>query len=205
MRLGGVLGTAVLVCATAASGAGEALPKPQFKPGLWVIERYSNIPLFLAPPKNEAEVAAKSEALLRQPGIRHAFCLDRKALESLTAMEHPAKHCTTKPPVFTGGHVIIDGVCDKQTMHMVESVSAPGGFLTAIHTEIVDPADPKKGAVIDVDFRSPTHITIKTVSRLPTGSHVPMQTFSDITWQGADCGDLEPGKSRPLKKTESVR
>lgn len=189
-----------VVLSAAASGEEQRTPifKSSAKLGLWVIERHSNISMFLAPPKNPVDAAARSEEMLKMPGMQRKICVTEELRQKLLDRLTGADGCVMQAPKIAENTETIDGVCYGKTYHVSVTFGTPERVMTAAHMVVEDPATPDGGGITDVRYDTPEHITITTTLNRQEGG-VHMIDVWDVRRLGPDCGDVKTGEVNPLK------
>jgi hypothetical protein len=195
MKSGWLLFSAIIASAAAANGEQPGLPPTS--DGLWILERHSNIPLFLAPlPKSPEAAAARSDEVLKGPGARREICLSKDLRAK--ALEQPlmTAGCKLPPLKFENGTAKVDATCGDRSLQSVY-VLGPDNHIRTVHVEFVEVGGPDKGGTVDGRFEPPVHATFTvTLNRQENGVH--MTDVWDYRWVAPDCGSLKPGESRVL-------
>jgi len=185
-----VVGAGLLLPVAAEDGAPSA-------PQLWLLEKHSNIPMFLAGGGNTPEeTTAQSQAMLKRPGLKRQICIAGDIRKTILEQSPLTKDCVIPLPKPENGAATVEGTCNGKTLRAVFAFG-PDNRVRTVHTEIRDPADPGKGGTVDAVVESPDHITV-TVTLNHVLNGVPMTDVLDFRRQPGGCGDLKPGENRAI-------
>lgn len=200
MRIWLVAAVAAAVCGGTA-GADDNLPKPQTKPGLWLLEKHTNMPIFIAPAATAADAAKRSEQALVGPGMKLQACLNPEEQQKHLDLASNGIGCTIGSPQVAGDTVMVDSVCHDQKIHTVYWLG-PGGLVASTSSRRTADTVIQRS---EVRFDSPEHLVMEVSMPAPGDQGVPLIEKWDFRWLSADCQGLAPGQFKPLTDKPETR
>jgi hypothetical protein len=182
-------------------GAAADLPKPPTKPGLWQMEKHTNLAIFIAPAASAADAAKRSEQVLAGPGMKLLACLTPELLQKHFDITSSGIGCTVGAPQHSGDAVTVDSVCHERKIHTIYRLAPDGSVASMTSIRLGGPTTQRS----EVRFNSPEHLTVEVSMNAPGEQGVPILDRWDFRWLSADCQGLALDEFKPLTDKPETR
>lgn len=190
----------VLLLAAPALSDGVVHPKPPTRAGLWLMEKHTNLAVFVAPAATASEAAKRSDEALAAPGMRLQACLTPEEQAKHLDLASSGIGCTIGAPQLAGDTVTVDSVCHERKIHTVYRLN-PERLIASMTSTMTGGPSTQKSIV---RFDSPEHITMEVTMSGLSGP-IPVIDRWDFRWLSADCQGLAPGQFKPLTDKPETR